>query len=66
MSFSDYLTYARMRKSKELLKNPYLSIKEISYQLGYTDPNYFTRVFKKEMDVSPTTYRKHCLLDENR
>lgn len=58
MNFSDYLTFIRMKMAKRLLKNPYLSVKEISCRTGYADPNYFTRVFKKEMSVSPTRYRK--------
>ena len=33
------------------------SIKEISEQLSFSSPNYFTAVFKKEMGILPTKYR---------
>jgi YesN/AraC family two-component response regulator len=33
------------------------SIQEIAYELGYDDALYFSRVFKKRIGVSPTTYR---------
>lgn len=66
MNFSDYVTYVRIKNAKNLLKNPYLSIKEISFKSGYADPNYFARVFKKETQISPTTFRKrHMDAKEN-
>jgi len=34
------------------------SIKEISYGLGYKDEHYFSRFFKKKVNVSPTLYKK--------
>ena len=34
------------------------TIKEISFELGYEDPFYFSRVFKKNTNISPNKYRK--------
>ena len=42
----------------ELLRSTEMSIKEISYELGYDDPNYFSRMFKKEEKMSPGETRK--------
>ena len=57
MSVTDYITLCRMKKAKELLRNPRLSVKEISCQVGYNDANYLTAVFKKCEGISPTEYR---------
>jgi two-component system response regulator YesN len=56
-NFIDYLTRVRVEKSIDLLKNTTLSIKEISYKLGYGDPNYFCKVFKKVTGYTPTEIR---------
>lgn len=57
-NFIEYLTRVRIAHAKELLKNPELSIKEICLQVGYSDPNYFSRIFKKQEDVTPSEYRE--------
>jgi two-component system response regulator YesN len=56
-SFSDYLTEYRIDKSIELMKDENLSIKQISYDIGYNDPNYFSKIFKKLKGITPTDYR---------
>ncbi|MGZ9585999.1 response regulator transcription factor [Paenibacillus marinisediminis] len=56
-TFIDYVTKLRINKAKELIRNGQLSLKEICYLVGYKDPNYFSRVFKKAAGVSPTEYR---------
>lgn len=57
LTFIDYVTDVRIEKSKKLLLNTKLSLKEISYEVGYKDPNYFSRVFKKRTNISPTHFR---------
>jgi AraC family transcriptional activator of pobA len=44
-------------ETKYLLHNTQLSVKEISNQLGFDDPNYFTAFFKRSERLSPQTYR---------
>lgn len=57
--FNEYLNRVRIGKACLLLKeNPGLSIAEISSLVGYSDHSYFTRVFRKLMNVSPSQYRK--------
>lgn len=58
VNFIDYLTRLRLTKAKELMKEGGKSIKEICYMVGYTDPNYFSRIFKKHTDHSPTEFIK--------
>ena len=41
-----------------------LSTKEIAYELGFTDPNYFNRFFKKETEMTPQEFREHFEFDE--
>jgi len=56
-NFSDYLNLIRIDEAKKLLKDNSLSVKEICYLVGYSDPNYFSKVFKKYEGVTPTEYR---------
>ena len=57
MGLRDYLTRARINKAQDLLGDLNLTVKQIAYQVGFTDPNYFSRTFKKETGVAPTTWR---------
>lgn len=56
-NFIEYLTRVRIEKAKEMLKDPNLSIKEVSIKSGYSDPNYFSRIFKKQTDMTPREYK---------
>lgn len=56
-NFIDYLTQLRMNRAKTLLEAGQLSIKEICFKVGYNDPNYFSRIFKKFTSYSPSDYK---------
>jgi len=58
MSPNEYLTYVRFNKAKDLLVQTELTIAEIAYQVGFSDPNYFSRAFKQHLGVTPTLYRR--------
>lgn len=60
-NYIDFLTECRIEKAKQLLGDPDKSLKEITYEIGYNDPNYFSRVFKKMTHLSPTDYRKELI-----
>lgn len=58
VNFIDYLTSVRIEKAKELLSASNYSMKEICVMVGYSDPNYFSRSFKKHVGVTPTEYKE--------
>ncbi len=55
---SEYLINLRLAKAVELLNSTDLSIAEISVKVGFDDPAYFARQFKKTMGLSPSSYKK--------
>lgn len=57
MNFIDYITSKRISYAKELLRNGSMSVKEISRKSGYSDENYFCRLFKKVTGLTPKQYR---------
>ena len=57
-NFVEFLTRVRIEKAKELLRTPEKSMKEICSEVGYSDPNYFSRIFKKVVGQTPTEYRE--------
>jgi two-component system, response regulator YesN len=58
INYIDLLTECRIEKAKKLLGNPEKSIKEITFEVGYHDPNYFSKVFKKMCNITPKEYRR--------
>jgi two-component system response regulator YesN len=55
-SFVDYLTEFRIEKSEQLIRESGLSIKEIAFAVGYQDPNYFSKIFRKTRGQSPSEF----------
>lgn len=58
VNYIEYLTKIRIEKAKEMLGDPDNSIKAICKEVGYGDPNYFSRIFKKWVGQTPTEYRE--------
>lgn len=58
MTFKEYLTKTRIEAAKSLLISSEKSITEIAYECGYNNSNFFGDVFKKAVDMSPSSYRK--------
>ncbi|MCR4901748.1 MAG: response regulator [Butyrivibrio sp.] len=56
-SFISFLTDFRIKKAVDMLTNTGLSVKEIGKLVGYEDSNYFTKVFRRVMKVSPSEYK---------
>ena len=63
-NFTSYLASYRMQEAKKLLTASNLSAKEIGKSCGYSDPCYFTRVFKREAGCTPSEYRNRHMNDE--
>ena len=53
----DYVTKVRMDRAKYLLKNSHENVNQIAYSVGYSDPKYFSRVFKRLVGETPTQYK---------
>ena len=60
ISFSEYLRNLRINHAQRLLKCGICNIKEVAYSSGFTDAQYFSKVFKKSLNISPTDYLKKC------
>ena len=56
-NFTAYLTEYRVKEAKRLLEQPTINVKEVGKAVGYMDPNYFARVFKRITGQTPTEYR---------
>ncbi len=56
-NFTSYLTEYRMEQARKLLLEPSVNIKEVGKAVGYSDANYFAKVFKRTTGHSPTEYR---------
>ncbi|HON88438.1 MAG TPA: AraC family transcriptional regulator [Spirochaetales bacterium] len=63
--FARTLTETRLEHARYLLKNQSLSIKEVSIQCGYQDPNYFSRAFKTYTGLTPLEYQEKELNHED-
>ena len=56
-SIMSYICELRLKKAEELLRKTRKSLKEISYQCGFYDQNYFSKSFAKKHGCSPSAYR---------
>ncbi|OLY94988.1 AraC family transcriptional regulator [Cnuella takakiae] len=54
----EYIINERIKLAKQLLSNPRLSLAEISQQCGFSDVNYFVRLFRKVEGITPGSYQK--------
>lgn len=57
MSFNEYLADIRLEKAKQLLQETDLSAERISDEIGYSNPKYFFKIFKKMTNLTPVEYR---------
>jgi len=55
---NQYIRSLRLAKAKQLLTNPSLTITTIAFETGFNSPEYFARIFKREMGMTPSEYRK--------
>ncbi|MGG1598273.1 response regulator transcription factor [Paenibacillus naphthalenovorans] len=57
-SFIDYMLQLRVEKAKELFRQTNLKIYEVAEAVGFQDPKYFTKSFKRITGVSPNQYKE--------
>ncbi|RKP51566.1 response regulator [Cohnella endophytica] len=56
-TFTDYLMALRMDKAGEILKMTELKVMDVAKRVGYDNPEYFTRLFKRHFGKTPLEYR---------
>ncbi|MDF2232611.1 helix-turn-helix domain-containing protein [Albimonas sp. CAU 1670] len=52
-----FLTALRMQEARRLLAYTLMDVAEVGYRLGYEDPSYFSRAFRRETGLSPSDFR---------
>ncbi|MNJ32999.1 putative response regulatory protein [compost metagenome] len=58
-TITDYVTEVRLHHAKQLLShNQHLKVQEIGRQVGYADPAYFNKLFKRMVGVTPAEFKK--------
>jgi AraC-like DNA-binding protein len=69
-SIVDFVNMFKLRKAaSRLAANPQLNISEIAFEVGFNDPKYFSRIFRKVFGVTPSEYtrtlHKSGIIQEN-
>jgi hypothetical protein len=59
LSFGEYIRKLRIDKAIGLLEDTAHSLSEIAYLTGFSDQSHFTRIFKKQVGINPSTFRKN-------
>lgn len=54
----DFLRHIRMKRAEELIRRSNYPFSQIAYKVGYSDPKYFSKCFKKETGMTPSEYRE--------
>ena len=65
-SGNEFIRMIRLKKAAQLLESTSLTISEIAYDVGFNDPAYFTRCFKKQFSQSPTEYLESLTSESDR
>ena len=58
-TITTYITRCRMDRAKKLMEDEKNKLEAISFEVGYDDYNYFSRVFRRLEGISPSEYRKN-------
>jgi AraC-like DNA-binding protein len=57
LSISKFVRHTRLARARALLTDSQLNISEVSYLTGFSDPAYFSRIFKSTLGLSPSAFR---------
>ena len=57
-TINQYITNLRIEKAKELLKNKSYNISDVAEQVGINDSQYFAKIFRKNVNMTPTMYKE--------
>lgn len=65
LSATEFINTVRLQEAqRKLLENPELTMSEIAYKVGFNDPNYFSRTFRKIFNISPTDFRNEKMKEK--
>lgn len=64
LTINQYLTQVRLDQAKKLLERRGISIREIAERCGFSDQNYFSKVFYKAFQMTPSKYREEKLRNQ--
>ena len=56
INFKEYLIKMRMKRAKYLMREEHKTVQEAAHEVGYPDPSYFSKAFKKYVGISPTKF----------
>ena len=57
LTFTDYVSRARVEKAKQLMLNPHTRVSEAAYEAGFQSLSQFNRVFRRTVGEAPSAYR---------
>ena len=60
VTLKQYLSSYRLERAKRLLEQDYMKITEIAEKCGYANANYFAKVFRDSVGMTPVEYRESC------
>ena len=55
---ADYVRTLRMNRAAEMLRDETVTVAEVAYKVGISEPHYFTKVFKQQFGISPKKYQQ--------
>lgn len=58
INFSNYVINYRIYKAQNLLQETNIMVADVAYAVGFNDPSYFTRIFQRNVGMSPSRYLK--------
>jgi len=64
-TISSYINIQKVKAAQYMLINSSVNISEIAYTLAFNNPNYFMRIFKHYVGISPTAYRVNIRINSN-
>ena len=56
----EFIRNIRLKHGSQLLKDKSISVAEVAYECGFSNPKYFATCFKEEFGVTPKEYQKSC------
>ena len=64
-SITQFIRTIKMKEARMHLQNG-MNVSEASYAVGMSDPNYFTKCFKKEFDITPSEFLRQIATERNK